>query len=122
MGTSTSWCTYLASGKIQGGTQVVLEEGNQAELVFALYKKMMEVCLQVSSAAGYDEADDDKLQSLYKRVGDAMPTADEMVPFTGKFGAEMFFSYAEFHKVFMAPFHLVLHSELLWPMPPALSY
>lgn len=121
--TSRSWCSYLASGKLHGGTQVVIDDSNQSELVFALYKKMMDVCLQVTAAVGNSVADvDSRLQSLYRNAGDLMPTADEMVAFTGKSAAEMFFSYPEFHKVFMAPFHMVLHSELLWPMPPALSY
>lgn len=120
--TSTSWCSHVGSSKIHGGQQIALEDSNQAELVFSLYKKMLDVCLQVTSSASGNSVDLDRLAGLYRNAADKMPTADEMAIFTGKNGAEIFFSYAEFHKVFMAPFHLVLHSELLWPMSPALSY
>lgn len=119
--TSTSWCSYVASGKMHGGQQIQLDEGSQPELVFSLYKKLLDVCLQVTKAAG-ENADADRLQSLYRGAVDGMPTADDLALFSGKVAAELFFSYAEFHKVFIAPFHLVLHSELLWPMPSALSY
>ena len=47
---------------------------------------------------------------------------EEVVLLLGKQCAENFFSFQEFQRVFMKPFQLVLNSELLWPMPPALSY
>mmetsp|Transcript_32003 Transcript_32003/g.56598 ORF Transcript_32003/g.56598 Transcript_32003/m.56598 type:complete len:331 (-) Transcript_32003:63-1055(-) len=119
--TSVSWCSYVHSTKLQGGQQIVLEEGNSHELVFMLYKKMLMLCLRVQSGCE-DEVDKERLKDHYGKFSDMFPILDEVMMLMSKSGAEFFFSYPEFEKVFMKPFHLVLHSELLWPMPPALSY
>jgi hypothetical protein len=117
--TSTGWCSCINATK-GGAAPANLEDGPQ-ETVFLLYRKLLVICLKVGESAG-GETDADKLQSLYKRNTDIMPTAEEVVLLLGKQAAEYLFSYVEFQKLFMKPFQLVLNSELLWPMPPALSY
>jgi len=57
-----------------------------------------------------------------KTLIEELPTVDEIVAILNKAGLDFFFDFKEFEKVFVAPFQLVLHSELLWPMAPALSY
>lgn len=119
--TSVSWCAYPHAAKLQGGQQIVLEESNSHELVFSLYKKMLMLCMRVQSG-NEDEVDSQRLKESYGRASELFPSLDEVLILLAKNGAEFFFSYPEFEKVFMKPFQLVLHSELLWPMPPALSY
>lgn len=117
--TSTGWCSFIHATKT-GAAQANLEDGPQ-ETVFLLYRKLLVLCLKVTDSAG-EGADADKLQSHYRRNTDIMPTAEEVVLLLGKQAAEHLFSFVEFQKLFMKPFQLVLNSELLWPMPPALSY
>lgn len=119
--TSRSWCSYSHPGKLQGG-QVQLAESTCSDLVFAVYKKLLVLCLKVQEQLGGEKASLDKLHTTYRRVQDMMPSPDEVATLLGKSGTDFFFSYQEFEKLFIAPFNLVLHSELLWPMPPALSY
>lgn len=118
---SMLWCSYVHGGKLQGGTQVQLEEATCADFAFRTYEKLLKVCLRVKQQVG-EEAGLDSTQLAYKKAADMMPTVDEVVVLIGKSGADLFFSYPEFEKVFIAPFQLVLHSELLWPMAPALVY
>lgn len=117
---SVGCCTYNHTGKIQGAA-VPLEDSNCSEMVFGAYRKLLELCCKVRDSVNGD-ADNARLQSAYRKFQDYMPSPDEVLLFVGKVGVEQFFSYPEFEKVFVAPFNLVLHSELLWPMPPALSY
>lgn len=120
--TSTSWCSYVHTGKTQAGAvQVQMDEGNSSELIFATYKKFLLLCLKVSEISGED-VELEKLQANYKRFTEMMPSADEVALFLSKTSVDHVFSFEEFEKVFVAPFHLTLHSELLWPMPPALAY
>jgi len=125
---SVGWSAYSHQSKLVGGAAGSLEEGNCAEMVLLVYQKFLGVCLKVAEQAD-DEVDwrlrgvdFGKLQGLYKKQADMLPSADDTLILLSKNGADLFFSYAEFEKVFVAPFNCVLHSELLWPMPPALSY
>jgi len=97
-----------------------MDAENSAEFVYATYNKLLLVCLRVLEeqprATGQD------LRQAYARLPEQMPGVDEVSAFLAKGIAETFFTYPEFEKVFVAPFSLALHSELLWPMPPQLSY
>merc|ERR1711924_592083 len=99
---------------------IPLDDSNCSEMVFGVYRKLLELCCKVRDSVNGPSAE--KLQAAYRKLQDLMPAPDEILLFVGKVGAEQFFSYPEFEKVFVAPFNLVLHSELLWPMPPSLSY
>jgi hypothetical protein len=118
--TSKSWCYVINPSKPQGGNQVQMDEENSAEFVYATYNKLLLVCLKVLEDQPRAKGQD--LQPAYKRLTEQMPGVDEVSAFLAKGIAESFFTYPEFEKVFVAPFSLVLHSELLWPMPPQLSY
>eukprot|EP00930_Biecheleria_cincta_P083993 TRINITY_DN73496_c0_g1_i1.p1 TRINITY_DN73496_c0_g1~~TRINITY_DN73496_c0_g1_i1.p1 ORF type:complete len:299 (+),score=64.70 TRINITY_DN73496_c0_g1_i1:80-976(+) len=118
-----SWCSLVHPGKSLGGVQTALDDTNSHELVFSAYKKMLCLCLKVQKLLDPDEAVDSRgLKKAYEKAADEMPTVDEVQCIMGKNALECFFTYPEFEKVFILPFQLVLHSELLWPMPPALSY
>jgi len=119
--TSVSWCTFVHPGKLVGATQIQLEEGNCPEIVFAMYVKVLKLCLRAQELAE-KEGSDVRIQSCYRKASDLLPTVDEVLNLLGKGSSEFLFTYAEFQKIFVAPFRLVLHSELLWPIPPALSY
>lgn len=119
---SASWTSYVHNSKLQGGGAQALEEGNAAELVMIVYQKFQLLCLRAQDAVADEEAGFERMHAIYGRMVDGMPSADDVLILLSKAGAELFFSYAEFQKVFMEPFHCVLHSELLWPIPPALSY
>jgi len=118
---STSWCTYAQAAKPQGQTGQV-DETNAHELAFASYRKLLLACLKVSEKLSGEDPRTDALQSAYRKHVEMLPTVDDVMVLTSKAAADFFFTYHEFHKVFIAPFQLVLHSELLWPMPPALVY
>lgn len=111
-----SWCSIVHTGKAIGGNQTQLEDGNCPELVFVVYKKLLCLCLKVKRQEPEDAS------KAFKKAMDDLPNVDEIVTLLGKSGLDYFFSFEEFEKVFIAPFQLVLHSELLWPMAPALSY
>mmetsp|Transcript_660 Transcript_660/g.1875 ORF Transcript_660/g.1875 Transcript_660/m.1875 type:complete len:273 (-) Transcript_660:108-926(-) len=113
---SSLWCSFVHPGKATGASQTQVEESNCSELVMQTYKKLLVAALKVKQGGDSD------VKSGYRRSQDMMPSVDEVVTLLGKSAADFFFTYKEFHKVFVAPFNLVLHSELLWPMPPALSY
>jgi hypothetical protein len=117
---SIGWCSYASTAKPAGGGQNA--EAAVDELVFMLYRKILMLCLKVKDSAGGSEADPDRLQGHYRRLADGMPTQEEAMFFLGKNLTGDFFTFPEFQNVFMKPFQLVLNSELLWPMPPALSY
>jgi len=118
-----SWTSMSHPGKAVGGAQTQMEDANCHELVFAAYKKLLVLCLKVAKLLDPDEdVDTASLQKNYKKAADDLPSMDEVLILLGKTSFDYFFSYAEFKKVFIAPFQLVLHSELLWPMAPALSY
>eukprot|EP00933_Yihiella_yeosuensis_P006641 TRINITY_DN111374_c0_g1_i1.p1 TRINITY_DN111374_c0_g1~~TRINITY_DN111374_c0_g1_i1.p1 ORF type:complete len:310 (-),score=74.78 TRINITY_DN111374_c0_g1_i1:169-1098(-) len=119
-----NWCSVVHNGKVVGSAQP-LEEANCPDLVFSVYKKILTLCVKVQQnfeADGLEDADTHGLQKIYRKNADDYPTVDEVLNLNGKAGIDLFFSFPEFEKVFMAPFQLVLHSELLWPMAPALSY
>lgn len=114
------WCGLVNQAKPLGVALVMAEDTSQQ--VFDLYKKLLVVCLKVKDSAGESEANLDVLQTHYRKLTDLMPTPDEVLSLLSKQSADNFFSFAEFQKIFMKPFQLVLNSELLWPMPPPLSY
>ncbi|CAE8614611.1 unnamed protein product [Polarella glacialis] len=120
---SSTWCSVVHTGKVIGGSaQVVMEDGNCPDLVLVIYKKMLCLCLKVTRQAGNEEVDSVSMQKAVKTLIEELPTVDEIVAILNKAGLDFFFDFKEFEKVFVAPFQLVLHSELLWPMAPALSY
>lgn len=119
--TSRSWCACIHSSKMQGGAQSVLDDSTCPELVFQVYNKLLTICLKVSEGVHGDKVEASQLASMYRSHAERMPTADEAATLLSK-GGDYLFTYPEFAKVFIDPFDLVLHSELLWPLPPALSY
>lgn len=133
--TSTSWCSYLHTGKLQGGTQVTLEESQCADYVYKLYHKFLLMSIRAKEQAGItdmgqggDEDEDEEVDGgvvngHFKKLPlEMVPGVDEAYTVLSKNTADFFFSFSEFEKVFIAPFQMVLHSELLWPMSPALVY
>lgn len=118
--TSSSWCFYVHNSKPTGSAFPV-EEANCPELVFTAYNKMLRLCLRVARIVRSSGAQAD-LPGAYKGCAEIMPTADDASQLMSKAAAEFLFSYAEFDNTFVAPVHLTLHSELLWPVPPALVY
>eukprot|EP00747_Dinoflagellata_sp_TGD_P163316 gnl/TRDRNA2_/TRDRNA2_181862_c0_seq1.p1 gnl/TRDRNA2_/TRDRNA2_181862_c0~~gnl/TRDRNA2_/TRDRNA2_181862_c0_seq1.p1 ORF type:complete len:329 (+),score=62.43 gnl/TRDRNA2_/TRDRNA2_181862_c0_seq1:57-989(+) len=120
--TCAGWCSLAHPGKQQGGAQVALEDSNCPDLTFGMYKKFLLLSQRVKQSVGDNAASTETLVGAFRKASDGLPTVDELMGLSGKNAGEFFFSYQEFHKVFIAPFHLVLHSELLWPMPAALSY
>lgn len=118
---SLSWCSYVHASKLQGGQTTTIDDSNCSELVFIVYKKFLLLCLKASESLK-ENSTFDQTQVHYKRLSDMMPTAEDVLILLSKNATELFFTYPEFQKVFMAPFQCVLHSELLWPIPPALSY
>lgn len=122
---SRSWCSVVHTGKAIGASQIALDEASCPDLVFSVYRKLMCMCLKVlqSSTSDHPDAiDSTTLQRFYRKVADDLPSVDEVLSLFTKASSELFFSFAEFNKVFIAPFQLVLHSELLWPIPPSLTY
>lgn len=119
---SMSWCSYVHASKLQGGQASTIDEANCSELVFIVYKKFLLLCLKALDSGVSERDSFDAAQAKYKRLTDMMPSADDVLILLSKNAVDLFFTYAEFEKVFMAPFQCVLHSELLWPIPPALSY
>jgi len=127
---STSWCAWVHPGKVTGGLQVNLEDAACSDYVFRVYHKFLLACLAAKEQAeqapceeASSELEASAMQAVFKRISvEMMPTVDEVFTLLNKNTAEYFFTFAEFEKVFMAPFQLVLHSELLWPMSPALVY
>lgn len=118
---SMSWCSYVHASKLQGGQTTTIDDSNCSELVFTVYKKFLLLCLKASESLK-EGSSFDAAQGQYKRLIDMMPTAEDVLILLSKNATDLFFTYHEFEKVFMAPFQCVLHSELLWPIPPALSY
>jgi hypothetical protein len=119
--TSRSWCSVANPSKPQGGNQAQMDDSNSAEFVYAAYNKLLVLCLKATEQCGEDASSQDAL-AAYKKVPELMPTVEEVSAFLAKGNFESFFTYPEFEKVFVAPFNLVLTSEILWPMPPRLSY
>ncbi|CAJ1360284.1 unnamed protein product [Effrenium voratum] len=117
-----SWSSMSHPGRATSN-QMPMEEANCHELVFSCYKKLLCLCLKVQKLLDTEqEPDAATLQKSYKKASEELPSMDEVLAIVGKSSTEFFFTFPEFAKVFIAPFQLVLHSELLWPMPPALSY
>merc|ERR1712146_592148 len=58
--TSKGWCSYSHAGKLQGGTQVVLEESNCPEIVFMTYRKLIMLCLRVKENCRDDEVNPER--------------------------------------------------------------
>lgn len=121
---SIGWCSYAHNSKLVGSQSGQLEEGSCPDLVFLVYQKLMVLCLKVQDNVlnNGDKVVFETVQGHYRRLADLMPTADDTSILMAKNSADFFFTYDEFGKVFRLPFHCVLHSELLWPIPPALSY
>jgi len=117
--TSVGWCSFASPAKTSS-TTATLEDG-ASELAFGLYRKLLVVCLKAQESAS-DDTSSGAMQGQYRRNSDWLPLPEEAMLLLGKAGSDYFFSFTEFQKVFMKPFQLVLNSELLWPMPPALSY
>jgi len=118
-----TWCSMPHPGRATGSAQQPLDEGSCHEMVFSLYKKMLCLCLKVRKLLdGEQDNDHGSLLKTYKKAADELPSIDEVLAVLGKSSTEFFFTYPEFEKAFVAPLPLVLHSELLWPIPPALSY
>eukprot|EP00927_Polykrikos_kofoidii_P051729 TRINITY_DN45520_c0_g1_i1.p1 TRINITY_DN45520_c0_g1~~TRINITY_DN45520_c0_g1_i1.p1 ORF type:complete len:287 (+),score=55.37 TRINITY_DN45520_c0_g1_i1:150-1010(+) len=120
--TSISWTAFVHASKLHGGSSQELDESNSAELVLVVYQKFLSLCLRAQDSVSDPQAEFDFMNGVYGRMVDSMPSADDVLILLSKAGADLFFSHAEFKKVFIDPFHCVLHSELLWPIPPALSY
>jgi hypothetical protein len=109
------------SAKSMGGPALLQEEDSCYQAVFMVYRKILVFnCKAMEATDGMSNPNTVKDQ--FKKLQDALPTLDELTALLHKTSAEYFFTYAEFEKAFCAPFHLVLQSELLWPMPPPLSY
>jgi len=119
------WCAVANPTKPQG-LQIQLDHDSCPETVFMVYRKFLLLSIKamdsLHSVENDEDIEDEQLQNCYRRATELMPTVEEATVLLGKNGAELFFTYAEFQRVFVAKFRTVLHSELLWPMPPALSY
>jgi len=115
--TAGDWCAVVSNAKPGGAQQ--LEDMSQQ--VFELYKKILVLCLKATENVGTAEGAD-AWTSAYRKEVELMPAADEVIMLLSKQNSDNFFSFPEFQKIFMKPFQLVLNSELLWPMPPPLSY
>lgn len=114
---SAGWCSFVHPGKSSSAAPIQVDgDDGASNVVMGTYRKFLTVTNKVKQGGSGDA------RSAYRSSQDMMPAVDEVVTLLHKNQAEYFFTYAEFHKVFVAPFNLVLHSELLWPMPPALSY
>jgi len=116
-----SWCCCVHNSKSLGASQMQLDDTSCPELVFSVYQKLINVSLKVRENVS-GTASQAQLEAGYKKLAEQLPTVDEASNLLGKIAGDFLFSFSEFEKVFIAPFHLVLHSELLWPMPPALVY
>jgi len=118
--TVRGWHSFQhTSAKSMGGPQLFQEEESCYQAVFMCYRKILVLnCKIMDAIGGNPSATKDQL----KKLQDNLPTLDELTSLLHKTAADYFFTYAEFEKAFCAPFHLVLQSELLWPMPPPLSY
>lgn len=91
-------------------------------VVFLMYKKLLVLGAKVHAHTKDESNKESAAKNVLKNSVDLLPTIDDVLMLVGKVGQEVLFSYPEFEKTFIAPFHTVLQSELLWPMPPALSY
>lgn len=115
--TMVGWNAFAhTSAKSMGGPALFQEDSSAFQAVFMCYRKLMVVNSKTMDASSKD------VKEQLKKLQDNLPTLDEVTALLHKTAAEFFFTYAEFDKAFCAPFHLVLQSELLWPMPPPLSY
>jgi len=116
------WVMHSYPTKVGGSGQN--QEVNTKATVFLMYKKILTLACKVKVAVK-DEDEANRLnaaRTVLKNSTELYPTIDEALMLVGKVGQEFLFSYKEFDSTFIAPFHTVLQSELLWPMPPALSY
>eukprot|EP00928_Gymnodinium_smaydae_P082597 TRINITY_DN65918_c0_g1_i1.p1 TRINITY_DN65918_c0_g1~~TRINITY_DN65918_c0_g1_i1.p1 ORF type:complete len:301 (+),score=64.62 TRINITY_DN65918_c0_g1_i1:63-905(+) len=118
---SVGWCSQVQGGKLQG-QGMALDDSNCSELAFTVYSKLLLLCLKVQDAFPNQDASVERLAAQYRRYVDQMPLPEDMQPLMSKASAEFYMTYPEFHEVFVAPFNCVLHSELLWPIPPSLAY
>lgn len=119
---SVGWCSQVQGGKLTG-QGMTLDDTNCSELAFTVYQKLLLLCLKVQDAMeGQDASSQERLGAQYRRLVDKMPLPEDMQPVMSKGSGEFYMNYAEFHEVFVAPFNCVLHSELLWPIAPALAY
>lgn len=125
--TTVAWCSLHQQGKPMGGNQV-MDQDKSSELVFVSYRKLLLAnlgALALLKERGDSEDPETAMSAAIKKIAEkqeALPSLDEIALFMSKSAAEYYFTFQEFEKMFMAPFHTVLHSELLWPMPPTLSY
>jgi hypothetical protein len=120
--TMNGWHSFHHLGAKSMGGPVLFQDDEQCfQAVFMAYRKLLVTNCKVMEALPSD-ADDQAYKTQLKSIQDGLPTLDELTSLLHKTAADYFFNYAEFEKAFCAPFHLVLQSELLWPMPPPLSY
>lgn len=116
------WLMYVHPTKA-GPANQQNQEVNPKSTIFLMYKKLITLACKVKLAAREDETNKQTAaRNTVKNSTELFPTIDEALVLTGKLGQEFLFSYKEFESTFIAPFHTVLQSELLWPMPPPLSY
>jgi hypothetical protein len=123
--TSRSWIAYNHSAKPMGGAGTSLTQDTCSEIVFICYRKLLLLNMQVSGAvAGGEEgpALQKQLGNAIKKGSELLPSVEEVGLFMSKNAVDLLLTYPEFAKLFVEPTHTVLGSELLWPMPPPLSY
>jgi len=120
--TMNGWhCFYHTSAKSLGGPALFQDDEACYQAVFMAYRKLLVTnCKIMEATDGQNKTT--LVKDTLKKLQDSLPTLDELTALLHKTAAEYFFTYAEFEKAFCAPFHLVLQSELLWPMAPPLSY
>lgn len=109
------------TAKSMGGPAMLQDMEACSMAVFGAYRKLMMVNCKITQATG-GGGGSSAVQNAFRQSQDLLPTLDEVTSLLHKNTAEFFFTFAEFEKSFAAPFHMVLQSELLWPMPPPLSY
>lgn len=120
--TMNGWHAFQhTSAKSMGGPSLFQDDEQCYQAVFMAYRKLLVASCKITEATD-GQNDPHTVKDVLKKMQDSLPTLDELTSLLHKTAAEYFFTYAEFEKAFCAPFHLVLQSELLWPMAPPLSY
>jgi len=115
-----TWAMIVHVTKL--GPQNQQQEVIPKSVVFLMYKKLLVLAAKVHAQTKDEPGKESAAKSVLKNSVDLLPSIDDVLMLVGKVGQEVLFSYTEFEKTFIAPFHTVLQSELLWPMPPPLSY
>lgn len=121
--TTVAWTALHHSGKAPGGAGAPqVDENACTDLVAKVYQKILAMNTSVKDIvmASEDTIEHDHL--LKKAMDVDGPSVEDISVLMGKGTGDFLFSFEEFSKVFIEPFSLKLHSEVLWPMPPALVY